>query len=73
MTTIFAGAEAGRSPSVGAGRLLDRTGSVQGRTATRALRLDEVIDALFDLDETQTGTSAHRAPATEPGCEARAA
>jgi hypothetical protein len=36
-------------------------------------RLDEVIDALFDLDETQASTSAHRTRATGPDCEGRAA
>jgi hypothetical protein len=30
-------------------------------------------DALFDLDETQASTSAHRMRATEPDCEGRAA
>ena len=45
----------------------------KGEPQPEPSRLDEVIDALFDLDETQTGTSAHRAPATEPDCEARAA
>jgi hypothetical protein len=37
MTTIFRRRTAGRSPSVGAGCVPDRTGSHQGRTAIRAL------------------------------------
>jgi len=32
-----------------------------------------VIDALFDLDETQASTSAQRTLVTEPDCEGRAA
>jgi ETC complex I subunit-like protein len=36
-------------------------------------RLDEVIDALFDLDETQASTSAQRTLVTARDCEGRAA
>ncbi len=45
----------------------------KGEPQSEPSRLDEVIDALFDLDETQASTSAHRTRATGPDCEGRAA
>jgi hypothetical protein len=45
----------------------------KGELQSEPSHLDEVIDALFDLDETQAGTSAHRTRATGPDCEGRAA
>ena len=45
----------------------------KGEPQSEPSRLGEVIDALFDLDETQAGTSAHRTRATRPDCEGRAA
>ena len=45
----------------------------KGEPQSEPSRLDEVIDALFDLDETQASTSAHRTRATVPDCEGRAA
>ena len=45
----------------------------KGEPQTEPSRLDEVIDALFDLDERQASTSAHRTRATGPDCEGRAA
>ena len=45
----------------------------KGEPQSEPSRLGEVIDALFDLDETQAGTSAHRTRATGPDCEGRAA
>jgi hypothetical protein len=45
----------------------------RGEPQSEPSRLDEVIYALFDLDETQTGTSARRMRATGPDCEGRAA
>ena len=41
-------------------------------SASPDIRLS-VIDALFDLDERQASTSAHRIRATGPDCEGRAA
>ncbi len=43
----------------------------KGEPQTEPSRLDEVIDALFDLDETQAST--YRTRATGPDCEGRAA
>ena len=45
----------------------------KGKPQTEPSRLDEVIDALFELDERQTSTSAPRIRATGPDCEGRAA
>ena len=45
----------------------------KGEPQSEPSRLDEVIDALFDLEETQASTSAHRTRATGPDCEGRAA
>ena len=45
----------------------------KGEPQSEPSRLDEVIDALFDLDERQASTSAHRTRATGPDCEGRAA
>jgi hypothetical protein len=45
----------------------------KGEPQSEPSRLDEVIDALFDLDETQASTSAHRTRATVLDCEGRAA
>jgi hypothetical protein len=45
----------------------------KGEPQSEPSRLDEAIDALFDLDETQASTSAHRTRATVPDCEGRAA
>jgi len=45
----------------------------KGELQSEPSHLDEMIDALFDLDETQAGTSAHRTRATGPDCEGRAA
>jgi hypothetical protein len=44
-----------------------------GEPQSEPSRLDEVIEALFDLDERQASTSAHRTRATGPDCEGRAA
>ena len=45
----------------------------KGEPQSEPSRLGEVIDALFDLEETQASTSAHRTRATGPDCEGRAA
>src|SRR5712675_585641 len=45
----------------------------KGEPQSEPSRLDEVIDALFDLDEMQASTSAYRTRATGPDCEGRAA
>ena len=45
----------------------------KGEPQSEPSRLNEVIDALFDLDERQASTSAHRIRATGPDCEGRAA
>lgn len=45
----------------------------KGESQSEPSHLDEVIDALFDVDETQASTSALRTRATGPDCEGRAA
>jgi len=64
MTTIFRPRRSGRSPSVALDAYLIELALFKGEPQSEPSRLDEVIDALFDLDETQASTSAHRTRAT---------
>ena len=74
MTTIF---RRRRSGTFSVGGALDaypiELALFKGEPQSEPSRLDEVIDALFDLDETQASTSAHRTRATVLDCEGRAA